>query len=618
MVTLALDDPPVVVGASATDREGAAPEPAWMVVLDSSCEHPATGDVPVIAASELDSVEHDRADVERHVAELVAALWDAYGALARTPSGASWLDVHRVPVLRLLRQVVPKVLALGSWPPFARSPVVASAVDPAASVTERATSASEYRYLTVTWSGIAYLLGAPVREPDRATRVGGRQPVRAVDYETRVLGVSEPRPESAEFVAVSWSSRHVDTLRPVLQELARRRLRTAVIDLATEPAQRFGGEVSNSVATHRLPDVVLEMAGGLPEPPELPRTATVAVGAGRIAVDRLLRVVACVADRSAGCTQPSWKAALAVERCLSRALQAARPRALICCNDTSPIGHLAVRVAKSQGLDSLHLQHGAWVPEEVAWPALHCKRIVVMGDRDRDLAEAWATDPDASVHVLGQPRFDALASIDRREQRARLRARLWHPCRPEPERIAVLATQPFGPDDLRRQLDLAVEGVALAGQAWALVVAPHPAQRRQAVEHALLECDATGPGGPPVAVTEEGEGARDCLAGADALLTVSSTCGIEALLIDVPVLELAPACERTLGLAEQCAASRCTAAREVAHALDGATRVGLPPVEVKRAVCAWDGDSARRIADLLTDVRSTPGRHRSGEAVGSQ
>ncbi|MET9802495.1 hypothetical protein [Streptomyces sp. NPDC006368] len=34
-----------------------------------------------------------------------------------------------------------------------------------------------------------------------------------------------------------------------------------------------------------------------------------------------------------------------------------------------------------------------------------------MGERDLPLAKAWVRHPAAEVHVLGQPRFDALAAL---------------------------------------------------------------------------------------------------------------------------------------------------------------------------------------------------------------
>ncbi len=103
-----------------------------------------------------------------------------------------------------------------------------------------------------------------------------------------------------------------------------------------------------------------------------------------------------------------------------------------------------------------------------------------------------------------------------------------------------------------------------------------------------------------MAVADLSVGARGCLAGADALVSVSSTCGIEAVLLDVPLLELDRAGDRTLGLAEHAIAHRCRTAADVADALDlvsrGSARV---PREARDAVCRWRGHSADDIAQLI-------------------
>jgi hypothetical protein len=280
-------------------------------------------------------------------------------------------------------------------------------------------------------------------------------------------------------------------------------------------------------------------------------------------------------------------------------LGAIRRRALICCNDTSPLGYLAVHAAEAAEANTVYVQHGAWVDREVAWRALHSRHIIVMGRRDQELAAAWACHPDASVHILGQPRFDALAAIDRAIQRQLLRKLLRSRCGGVPDRVAVMATQPVSAERARRQLEAMRDGVRLAGPGWGLVVALHPAQEHALVERLLHECLAVAGDMPVVALADPGVGARDCLGGADALVTVSSTCGIEALLLGVPVVELALDGEETLGLASSGAAQPCTSATAIAAALVQAATTIPPPLHVKDAVCRWDGHAAADVADLL-------------------
>lgn len=131
--------------------------------------------------------------------------------------------------------------------------------------------------------------------------------------------------------------------------------------------------------------------------------------------------------------------------------------------------------------------------------------------------------------------------------------------------------------------------------------------------------------GTPVAVSDPRVGARGCLAGADAVASAYSTCGIEAALLGIPVLEIGPPGERTLGLTGHGLATRCEATGDVAEALSG-VRGG--PTPIPRAaldeVCRWRGDSAARIARLITN-RSTSGpraddytHHHPGAAASPQ
>jgi hypothetical protein len=108
----------------------------------------------------------DRSEVRGLVAVLMADLEDFSARGLRTPGGAWWLDVHHVPVRRLLTQVVRKLLQLNSYAPYAPYAQSPGPIRPAAGeglIGTRSGSAREYRYYTATWSGLAYVLGAPTR-----------------------------------------------------------------------------------------------------------------------------------------------------------------------------------------------------------------------------------------------------------------------------------------------------------------------------------------------------------------------------------------------------------------------------------------------------------------------
>lgn len=511
---------------------------------------------------------------------LMAALESEYGAVVRTPGGVSWLHSHHVPVRRLLTRLVRR---LTDEVPFhggegERDLIVA-----------RHQPSLGYVTYDVSPAGMAYLLGTAAIEMPEDARPA------AEDVADRALPRTVPTP----VCAVSWSSRHAQTLLPVLAELARRGVASTVLDLATESRHAVPTPPDDAISVLRLPKELLARGGG-PPVRALSGTRdgqTVQVGKYPVPVDRLAALVLGVLRRSADVTQPSWAAAVAIERWLDDALSRLTSSVLLCSNDTSPPGVLAVRAAERSGADTVYVQHGAWVEGQVAWRAQHCRHIAVMGARDVLTARMWSKRADAHVHVVGQPRFDVLAEVDRVAQRRYLEKVLAAQAGAVPPKIAVWACQPFHGEKLRSHFEVVAEGMRSAGSTWGLVVAPHPAQGADAFGALLGEADGVG-----MALADPAVGARGCLAGADALISASSTCGIEAMLLDVPVLELVLPATRTLGLADQRAAERCAASPEITAALERiaeaphSTRVSAA---AKRAICLDVGRSSAAVADVV-------------------
>lgn len=584
-------------------------KPLWALVGEGAL---ATTKSDRITTSELDALPIEPASVGARVDKVMESL-EAYGAnLARTPGGAGWTYVQHVPARRLVAQVVRKLAALSAWEPFAKAPGPLRPAPHEGLVGLRSSSSREYLAYTVTWSGIAYLLGAAAPHNPRRSSQLRNLPHRAV-------AVAAPSPDPSELprskvVALSWSSRHADTLLPVLEELARQGSPSLVVDLATHLAERCPAPEVAGVNLCSSPTSLFDLSGavhGLRAPDD---GRVVQVGEHKVQLARLVRLVSVLLETSGGCTQPSWRSVIQAETWLDGVLAATQPHTVLISNDTSPLGALAVHAAGRHGANTVHVQHGAWTADSIAWPALHSRDIVVMGDRDLPLASAWTRHPDAEVHVLGQPRFDALAELDSRAQRRYLETLLAPALGPEPSRIAVWACQPFGPDRLKAQADLLLDGLGKAGGSWSLVIAPHPAQSVDAFA-SLLERD----GRPLVAVADPRVGARGCLAGADALASAYSTCGIEAALVGVPVLEIGPPGERTLGLSEHGLARRCSTADDVADAL---VALGTaPPPEIPDAtdtVCRWRGDSAAQVARLITRRQDSHSPHSHHDAHGTE
>ncbi|MGW6681088.1 hypothetical protein ACWGBO_14495 [[Kitasatospora] papulosa] len=577
-------------------RSDFASQPRWALVGSGAVDHVTTD---LIRAGELEATV-DRQELRVLVGDVMGAL-EIYGALlASTPRGASWLHVQHVPVRRFVTEVLRKLLALNAWKPFASAPAPLAPAPYEGRVGLRSSSSREYLAYTVTWSGIAYLLGAAAPyNPTRTAQLRNRVRVSPANTDP------SPLPSGLQqrgVVALSWTSRHVDTLMPVLAELDRDGRSSLLLDLATARAERCPAPTATGIDLCSAPSDLFTLSGTAEGLHPRDDEHVVCVQGHEVQLARLVVLLSVLLETSGGCTQPSWRTIQRAESWLDGVLSATRPHTVLLSNDTSPLGVLAAHAAERHGANSVHVQHGAWAAESVAWPALHSRDIIVMGERDRALGRAWARHPEAEVHVLGQPRFDVLTSLSRQAQRRYLEKLLAPGGRRAPTRIAVWACQPFNPDHLKSHADLLLDGLAEADGDWGLVIAPHPAQGADALT-ALVKRDA----GPPIAVADPRVGARGCLAGADVLASAYSTCGIEAALLGIPVLEIGPPDERTLGLTGHGLATRCEAAGEVAEALTG-LRAGPAPMPraALDAVCRWRGDSATRIARLITD-RATSG-----------
>nr|WP_203615404.1 hypothetical protein [Streptomyces sp. SID13726] len=560
----------------------------WALVGEGSLSPRRTEQISV---RDLEAVPLGSGEVDGYVERIMCALEAHCAHLSATPGGAGWLYVQHVPVRRLVAQLVRKLMALSAWEPFAKAPGPMALVPYQGLVGVRSSSSREYQSYTVSWSGVAFVLGAPA--PHNPLRSA---PLRTLPAPQ--VGHGEPSASEAlggDVVAVSWSSRHAATLLPVLDALARDGQRSLLIDLATDAAERSPAPDSEAVTLCSPSPDLFGLGGAMEGLRSQEDGAVVRVKEHAILLSRLARLLSAVLETSGGCTQPSWRSVVAAEAWLDDVLAAARPHTMLVSNDTSPLGALAVHAAERHGITTVHVQHGAWTAESAAWPALHSRHIVVMGERDVSLAHAWAQHPDAEVHVLGQPRFDGLAHLDREAQRRYLADLMATATGSEPIRIIVWACQPFGPDRLRAQADLLMDGLRDAEGDWGLVIAPHPAQGTDTFSSLPRNDD-----GPLVAVADPHIGARGCLAAADALASAYSTCGIEAALLNVPVLEIGTPGERTLGLADHSLASQCTSADEVASALSLLARTDQPLSRpVPDAVCRWRGHSASDIAQLI-------------------
>lgn len=221
-------------------------------------------------------------------------------------------------------------------------------------------------------------------------------------------------------------------------------------------------------------------------------------------------------------------------------------------------------------------------------------RICVLADGVRDRL-VQAGRPEADLVVTGNPAFDVLAerrdSFDRRAWRA---GRGWA----ETDRVILWASQPeprihpftgaAGEPELPRRVDRALLEALPSHPEWRLVFRAHPSET-----HAWEDLPGR------VEVSGRSDDLTALLLGADCVLTMSSTVGLEAALVGTPVVQL------------QCSIFSADAP----YAAMGLARAAATPPDVPRALeqvwsdTGWRvaglpsvGGSARRVASVITSL----------------
>ncbi|MBC2906885.1 hypothetical protein [Streptomyces cupreus] len=287
--------------------------------------------------------------LDREVYALMTALEDGYAGVEVTPGGVSWLRVHHVPIRRLVMRLVRRLQTMREpvSPVHREQPLVAA----------RESASIGYVSYDVTDAGVAYTLG--LRDDDPKDDVHGTEPE---------VARQPSRMFRTQLCAISWSSRHAETLLPVLVELAERGITTTVVDASTESSQRFPEPHTPGILVVRLPEAIFAHNGAPPfrHLGALLDGPTVPVGQHEMSLGRLAQLVSYVLVRSTDCTQPSWAAAFMAECWLHGALTALRPDVLLCSNDTSPLGVLAVAAADRIGASTVYVQHETgWMDRSV-------------------------------------------------------------------------------------------------------------------------------------------------------------------------------------------------------------------------------------------------------------
>lgn len=275
------------------------------------------------------------------------------------------------------------------------------------------------------------------------------------------------------------------------------------------------------------------------------------------------------------------------------------PSVLVTASDTGFWGRCATLEASLRGIPSLTLQHGMMVGASGYVPVLST-RIGVWGEG----SARWLRDrgvPPEKIAVTGPPRLDEILRrpYPSRETVARAlgldAAARW----------VVLATNPIPFERNAAQLETARRGVAAWDPSARLLVKLHPSE-----DPAPYRAAAAG----DVRVVVVPHGAvdlYDLLKVADAVLTYHSTVGLEAMMLERPVVSLEAFGEpNPLPYAREGAAAQARTPEELAAALSADVEPGAnaPARRAARTrflhdnLAATDGKSTERVCDLIRSM----------------
>ncbi len=286
----------------------------------------------------------------------------------------------------------------------------------------------------------------------------------------------------------------------------------------------------------------------------------------------------------------------AAARAIRRLFDACPTSVLVTASDTTLWGACATLEAGRRGIPSLTLQHGM-MADKVGYAPVLSTRIAAWGEASARSLQAWGV-PTEKIVVTGAPRFDQIVNRTR-EPRGPLARLLGADAG---SRWIVLATNPIPFAHNTAMIAVAREGIREWGGRAVLLVKLHPSEDPQPYR-ALAAGDAAVRIVPHGAVH-----LYDLLAAADAVLTFHSSVGLEAMLLDRPVVSLeAFGEENPLPYAREEAAARARTPAELADILRreidpgaiGADRRERRARFIRNNLFAADGKSAERVLDLI-------------------
>lgn len=388
---------------------------------------------------------------------------------------------------------------------------------------------------------LAGLRGAPeplVPAAQHAATGAARLPIylRRLLVERRAAQVLPRRDGRPRILVHPFFPNHLPSLLPLIDHLGRDRGHQVVV-AGANPSTRGGQRVNAApLAPLDVPYLPFEAAAGLRHLRALPGQIRAALAARAVVRGAPFQqrlplepeawaLAAAPLANLMGSYLP--KILLYLE--LADALYArVEPDLVVVTDETLPlIGRVALAAAARRGIPTLTVQHGLLLDDPMYYGPPVADRVALWGEASARFLGAHGCPPDRLV-VTGAARFDPPPAPDPVDLAAHLSL--------EPgTRIILFTSQPSGRDVpagvLRQTVVALARATAAVGRAH-LLIRPHPAQAEMELHTALASVP-----GAPVTVART-PALHAALAAAALCVTVFSTTGLEALLLERPLLAI--------------------------------------------------------------------------------
>lgn len=525
-----------------------------------------------------------------------------------TPIGIRYFDIMMVPIRRFVRRLIQQILRLTIWDELSETDHLFFVPNRIQVIEPISNTSKGYAFDGLSVPGILYLtkhvVGTTVDCPS-AERADALQAPKARDH------VCDLEYSHCDVAFLSWTSRHVGTFLPVIEELHKLGIRSLVLDGAKSSKDQlvvengavqrigFSGIFSsqlNSGVRFRNPHSQLGGSYKLRD---------------NVSVDirKLTDVVRQVSMWWYGTIfTPSLQESIEFEQFVCESLKSSQVKCLVCANDTSPVGYETVRIARALGVRTIYVQHGAIVPDEVSWKSFQCESISLMGLEDVEKVQGWHRDSNARILVLGQPRFDQICHIDRTKARNSI-LRLFQERRNEtPRRIMLLTPQPTAASRSFAQLNATLQALAqMSDTSWGLIIAVHPAQDTDLYQR-WLNLWIQRHGNVNALLSVEAIPFQEYVVASDVMITHYSTSALEAVIAGVPVIEMSFLGSESLHLHEYKVGLAASSPADIVSCINMVTDTSGHFLRhydhnrakyIGRTLLADDGKSAERVTRMI-------------------